>query len=102
MYNIAERWKSFINKDLYNVYHFTNSSKHIYSLIIQFISLMRNISGYTFILSDDHIDDSIFAIFLEYGIQTGNRVVFARNQDEVYRAFRKYTTKPNYYCLDLC
>lgn len=102
MYNIAERWKSFINKDLYNVYHFTNSSKHIYSLIVQFISLMRNITGYTFILSDDHIDDSIFAIFLEYGIQTGNRVVFARNQDEVYRAFRKYTTKPNYYCLDLC
>ena len=99
---IAERWKEFIDKDKYNVYHITNSNHHIYALIVQLISLMRTISGYTFILSDPHINDSTFAMFLEYAIETGNKIVYARNQEEVLRAVAKYTQKEKYYCLDLC
>lgn len=104
MYKLAESWSDFINKDKYDVYHIKNPNHHIYALIVQLISLMRGLQGQglTFILSDEHINDSTFAMFLEYAIETGNRVVYARNQDEVLKAVQKYSTKPTYYCLNLC
>lgn len=54
-------------------------------------------------MSSEHIDDTMFAIFLEYAIQTGNHVVYARNQDEVWRAYLKYNNGvgETYFIMDL-
>ena len=85
----------------YDVIEVKNSSKQVYALTTQLIGMMRSRSGITYVLSDDHIDDMLFATFLEYAIVTGNRVVFARNAHEVWMAFMRYSQKETYYILDL-
>ena len=85
----------------YDVIEVKNSSKQVYALTTQLIGMMRSRSGITYILTDDHIDDMLFATFLEYAIVTGNRVVFARNPHEVWMTFLRYSQKETYYILDL-
>ena len=97
--NFGER--SFAILEEYDVIEVKNSSKQVYALTVQLISMMKATTDHTFILTDDHIDDTLFAIFLEYAIITGNRVVFARNGYEVWMAFLRYSQKENYYILDL-
>ena len=63
--------------------------------------MMKSTTDHTFILSDAHIDDTLFATFLEYAIVTGNRVVFARDAREVWLTFLRYSQKENYFILDL-
>lgn len=99
-YNIADHWKGILEQ--YDVIQFTNSSKQIYALIVQLMSLMYAVSGYTFILTDNHIDDSLYTIFLEYSFETNNNIVFARNQDEIWKAYLKYHKKGDtYFIIDL-
>ena len=85
----------------YDVIEIKNSTKQVYALTTQLMGMMRSHSGITYILSDDHIDDMLFATFLEYAIVTGNRVVFARNPHEVWMTFMRYSQKEVYYILDL-
>ena len=85
----------------YDVIEIKNSTKQVYALTTQLMGMMRSHSGITYILSDDHIDDMLFATFLEYAIVTGNRVVFARNAHEVWMTFMRYSQKEVYYILDL-
>ena len=89
--------------DTYDVIQFNNSDKQVYALYSQFMSILANTTNHTFIFTNEHIDDSLFVIFLEYGYATGNRVIFARNQDEVWRAYLKYSNKAagTYYIIDL-
>lgn len=89
--------------DTYDVIQFNNSTKQVYSLYSQFMSVMNHTTNHTFILAESHIDDSLFAIFLEYAYETGNRLVFARNQDEVWKTYLKYSNKQagTYYIFDL-
>ena len=97
--NFGER--SFAMLEEYDVIEVKNSSKQVYALTVQLISMMKATTDHTFILTDEHVDDTLFAIFLEYAIITGNKVVFARNDYEVWMAFLRYSQKENYYILDL-
>ena len=97
--NFGERMFAML-KD-YDVIEVKNSSKQVYALTTQLISMMKATTDHTFVLTDDHIDDTLFAIFLEYAIITGNRIVFARNAHEVWMAFLRYSQKETYYILDL-
>ena len=97
--NFGERMFAML-KD-YDVIEVNNSSKQVYALTTQLISMMKATTDHTFVLTDDHIDDTLFAIFLEYAIITGNRIVFARNAHEVWMAFLRYSQKETYYILDL-
>ena len=101
LYSIGERWAEIINT--YDVIQFNNSTKQVYAFISQLISLMRVVTNHTFVFTEPHIDDTMFAIILEYAIETGNRAVYARNQDEVWKTYLKYSDKTagTYYILDL-
>lgn len=89
--------------DMYDVIQFNNSNKQIYALYSQFMKILSITTNHTFVFTERHIDDSLFAIFLEYGFATGNRVVYARNQNEVWSAYLKYSNKvvDTYYIIDL-
>ena len=96
---ISVNWKEII--DNYDVIQFNNSTKQVYALQTQLISLMKAVTNHTFIITDNHIDDTLFNIMFEYALETGNRLVFARNQHEVWMAFLRYSQKEIYYILDL-
>lgn len=85
----------------YSVIHFINESKLIYALILTLTSVMKVTTDHTYILSDKHIDDSLFTILLECAYQTGNRLIYCRDQEEVFRAFNKYKkeNENNYYIV---
>lgn len=89
--------------DTYDVIQFNNSDKQIYALYSQFMKVLSVTTNHTFVFTEKHIDDSLFAIFLEYAYVTGNRVVYARNQEEVWLAYLKYSNKNagTYYIIDL-
>lgn len=97
--SFGERMYSLLEE--FDVLEIKNSSQQIYALTTQLISMMKSTTDHTFILSDAHIDDTLFATFLEYAIVTGNRVVFARDAREVWLAFLRYSQKENYFILDL-
>lgn len=99
--NFVDRLKDVL--DTYDVIQFNNSDKQVYALYTQFMKILASTTNHTFVFTNEHIDDSLFAIFLEYGFETGNRVVYARNQDEVWYAYLKYSNKSagTYYIIDL-
>ena len=74
-----------------DVINIDNSSKNIYGLVIGMYNLMSICEDYTFILSDEHIDDTIFNLLLEFGIRTGNRVVWAQTYEEKMNVVKKYS-----------
>lgn len=98
---LCERCKSML--DEYSVINIINSDKQVYALMVQFIALMKSTTNHTFVLSQPHITDEMFTIFLEYGFETGNRVVFANGQNELWQAYLKFNNNGagTYYILDL-
>lgn len=98
---VSEDWKDLFNT--YNVIQFTNSTKQVYALIVQVFAAMRAFTGHTFVFTDEHIDDTLFAILLEYAMTTGNRAVYARNQNEVWKAYLRYNNGKGetYFIMDL-
>jgi len=65
----------------------------LYSIYIEAICLMKCTTNHTFIFNDDQVDDSLFTLLLECAFYTGNRVVCARDKNEVWNAFLKYRNK---------
>lgn len=79
--------------DNYSVIEVSNDSKIIYSLVLTIVSMMKCCTDHTFIVTDNTVDDTLYGMLLECAFYTGNRVVFAKNRDEVWRAFLKYNNK---------
>lgn len=89
----------FINKDepdyseylnTYDVFLLQNPNKYIYAYLIQLYKFLNQSTDHTFIISGEHIDDTVYNMILEYGLRTNNRVVWANNDEEVWRAYLKY------------
>lgn len=74
----------------YSVIQFSNPNKLVYSLILSLTSLMKVTTDKTYILTDEHIDDSLFTVLLECAYHTGNRLVFCNNHSEIWNTFLKY------------
>lgn len=74
----------------YSVIHFINESQLIYSLIVTLTSVMKVTKNHTYIISDEHIDDTLFGILLECAYHTNNKLVFCRNEEEILMTFNKY------------
>jgi hypothetical protein len=51
---------------------------------------MKVTTDKTYILTDEHIDDSLFTVLLECAYHTGNRLVFCNNHSEIWNTFLKY------------
>ena len=79
--------------DNYSVIEISNESKIVYSLVLTIVSMMKSCTDHTFIVTDNTVDDSLYGMLLECAFYTGNRVVFAKNREEVWRAFLKYNNK---------
>lgn len=74
-----------------NVINVTNESHNIYGLIIGMYNVMSICTDYVFILSGDHIDDTVFNMILEYGIKTGNKVVWGETLEDKIAIGEKYS-----------
>lgn len=62
-----------------------------YALMSFVQTIMAYAKGVTFVFAPNNtIDDTMFAMFLEYAYTTGNRAVYCFNEDEVRTAERKY------------
>lgn len=88
--------------DEFDVIHIVNSSDRIYPLMQGAFRLMVNTSGHTFCFSNEFIDDTLFNLLLEFGLRTGNNVVWTPTYDDVWRAYLKYNTGRNstYFIID--
>ena len=84
----GREWEEILNA--YSVIKIINDGNFVYPMMMSVISLMSFTKNHTFIFTEKHVDDTMFAIFLEYAYKTGNRVCFARNDWEVWRTFENF------------
>lgn len=90
-HNTGRDWASVI--DTYSVIKMTNNGNFVYPFFMSTIAIMSYAKDHTFVITDNHVDDSMYAIFLEYALRTGNRLCFARNDDEVWKTFLNFHNK---------
>jgi hypothetical protein len=63
---------------------------------------MQSVTDYVFILGEEHIDDTVFNMVLEYGLQTGNKVVWAESLEDKLNVVQKYSKiSDTYFILNL-
>jgi ADP-glucose pyrophosphorylase len=60
-------------------------------------NIMSSCSDHVFILSGEHIDDTVFNMMLEYGIKTGNKVVWASTEEDRNNIGEKYSNNKHLY-----
>lgn len=66
------------------------------------MGIFSKYTDHTFIFSDDVIDDAFFSIMMEYGYATGNRILFCKNQNEIWNAYLKYHKRGDTYYIIIC
>lgn len=87
----------------YDVISVKNSGEFAYPMFTEIMDMFENVTDHTFIFSDESVDDTLFAILLEYGYRTGNRVVFCKNDDEIWGTYLTYHKKNvTYYIVSFC
>ena len=74
-----------------DVVNIENKTQNVYGLLIGMYNVLQCFTDYTFILGESHIDDTTFNLILEYGIRTGNRVVWAETLEEKMNVVNKYS-----------
>ena len=85
----------------YDVILVKTSGEFLYPLLTEIMDIMKNTKGNTYVFNDECIDDATFAILLEYGYITGNRVVYCKNDDDVWKAYLKFGKKNiTYYVIN--
>lgn len=86
----------------FDIIKINNSNKRVYALIMGAFNLMYNTTGHTFCFGEEHIDDTLFNMFFEYAIRTGNRAVWTPNDEAIWRTYDKYSDmrNPTYYIID--
>lgn len=87
----------------YEIIQVYNTNHCVYTLIVKLSAIMKNVTGYTFVVCGEHINDSLFNTLFEIGKKTGNNIVYSHDGENIDEIFKKYTTgKSNfYYIIDL-
>lgn len=83
--------------DGFNVIFIRNDDQNIYGLLLGMFNVMQSVTDCVFILNEHHIEDTVFNIILEYGIRTGNKVVWAETEEEKWNVIYKYSKDNNSY-----
>lgn len=97
---IHNEYDDIMNK--YEMIHLYSSTKNAYAIVIHVFTLMREYSGHIFVLSDDFIDDTLYAHILSYAMITGNRLAFSFNDGDKFKILGNKTNWNNhlYYYMD--
>lgn len=86
----------------YTVINVINGNKNVYAFIVELTELMDSTTDHAFVISDEHITDDLFDILLEYAFVTGNKLVYAKDDNEKWQAYLKFNHGENtYYILNL-
>lgn len=98
---IKDKFSDIFNN--YKVIKITNIEENIYGFLLGMYRLLRVTKGTTFVIYGDHIDDTVYNMVFECGLKTGNRVLFGRTDEDMWRAYFMYRGENNdtYYILDL-
>ena len=85
----------------YDVILLLNPNRHIYAFFMFAFQIMLQSEGHTFILKDEHIDDTAYNLLLEFALKTNNKIVWANDNDDLWLAYLKYNKGKNstYYIL---
>lgn len=87
--------------EAYDVLSIRTAGEFTYPMITEIMDIFQKTSGHTFLFTDDSINDTLFTIMLEYGYATGNRVLFCRNNSEIWNAYLKYGNgNTSYYIIN--
>ncbi|MBP3630132.1 MAG: hypothetical protein J6J23_01450 [Clostridia bacterium] len=99
--DIKDRFSEIFNN--YNVIKITNIEENIYGFLLGMYRMLRVTKGTTFVIYGDHIDDTVYNMVFECGLRTGNRILFGRTEEDVWRAYSIYRGENNdtYYIIDL-
>lgn len=94
------------DKTIYNTWDvimFTNKSKWVYGYLLGVLRALYSTTNHTFLITGEHIDDTMYNFFLEMGFKTGNKVVWVNNYDEAWFSYLKYSKKEQgtYYIINL-
>lgn len=90
-YNAYEQFKNEL--EAYDVINIRSSGEFTYPLFTELMDILEMVTDHTFIISDEIIDDTLYNIILEYCYLTGNRLVYCKNNSEIWMAFEKYHKK---------
>lgn len=98
--NIASNWIEMLEN--YDVINVKNSKRQVYAFFTQLMSLISSVHNKVFMLSEDHIDDTMYNNLLEYALLNNNRLVFVEDDNnKKWEVFIKYSQKECYYIIDL-
>ena len=86
----------------YEMIHLFSSTKNMYSITLHLFTLMREYTNHVFVLSDDIIDDPMYANMLSYAMMTGNKLAFAFNDADKFKILSSKTSWNSslYYYMD--
>ena len=93
-----EQFKNEIEE--YDVIAIRSAGPFTYPLFTELMNIFQKTTDHTFLFADDVIDDTLFTILLEYAYATGNRVMYCKNDDELWKAYLKFGKKNvSYYII---
>ncbi len=90
-YDAAEEFKDAL--EAYDVINVRCNGEFTYPFFTEMMDVLKAVKDHTFVVSDSFIDDTLYNIMLEYAYLTGNRLVYARNDAEIWMAFEKFHKK---------
>lgn len=85
--------------EAYDVIQFSTDGEFMYAYLGGALDVMEHTTDHTFIIGTNAVDDGAFCLLLEMAYKTGNRVVFAKNQSEVWETYLKYHKKGDTYYI---
>jgi hypothetical protein len=96
-----EEFRAIFNE--YAVIKVTNDEENIYGFLLGMYKMLNSTTNTTFVIFGEHIDDTTYNMVLEYGIKTGNRVLYGKTDDDMWRAYWMYRNENNktYYIINL-
>ena len=77
----------------YDVINVRCNGEFTYPFFTEMMDILKSVKDHTFVVSNSCVDDTLYNIMLEYTYATGNRLVYARNDNEIWMAYEKFHKK---------
>ena len=77
-----------------------STSKNPYAIILESFFIMKNFKNRVYVFEGDFIDDTLYALLLEYAIRTDNKAAYIFNDEEMGNVLEKYGCRNSFYWLN--